>query len=181
MFRVNAVRAKISERDGTVVVGEECSDESSGGELDEGGHPDKRPVGVFGAKGFDIDSFESGVCVLRDGDACGGDGNAGVGHARRVAGGVVAAPFELIDDLDFDGGLRAGVDAGGLETVGKAAVAHVAFADDAALGVELRDGVGAVPDAVLAADACVCRVEDDAGDGVFGVGVNGAALDAIGA
>jgi hypothetical protein len=60
-------------------------------------------------------------------------------------------------------------------------VAHVALADDAALGVELRDGIGAVPNAVLAADAGVGGVEDDAGDGVFGVGVDGAALDALGA
>ena len=95
--------------------------------------------------------------------------------------GVVAAPFELIDDLDLDGVLGTCVDAGGLEAVGEAAVAHVAFADDTALGVELRHGVGAVPDAVLAADAGVGGVEDDAGDGIFRVGIDGAAAEAVGA
>ena len=72
-----------------------------------------------------------------------------------------------------------GVDAGGFEAVGEAAVAHVAFADDTALGVELRNGVGAVPDAVLTADAGVGGVKDDAGDGIFRVGIDGAALDAV--
>ncbi len=59
-------------------------------------------------------------------------------------------------------------------------MAHVAFADDAAFGVELRHGVGAVPHAVLAADAGVGGVEHDAGDGVFRVGVDRAALEAVG-
>ena len=85
-----------------------------------------------------------------------------------------------VDDLDLDGGFGTGVDAGGFEAVGEAAVAHVAFADDAALGIELRHGVGAVPDAVLAADAGVGGVQDDAGDGIFGVGIDGAAFDAVG-
>jgi hypothetical protein len=58
-------------------------------------------------------------------------------------------------------------------------MAHVAFADDAALWVELWDRVRAVPDAILAADTGVGRVEDDSGDGVFCIGVNGTALDAI--
>jgi hypothetical protein len=42
------------ESDGAVVVGKKCGDESSGRELDEGGHPDERPVGMFGAESFDI-------------------------------------------------------------------------------------------------------------------------------
>jgi hypothetical protein len=58
-------------------------------------------------------------------------------------------------------------------------VAHVAFADDPALGVELRDGVGAVPDAVLAADAGFGGVKDDAGDWIFCVGVDGTAASAV--
>jgi hypothetical protein len=60
-------------------------------------------------------------------------------------------------------------------------VAHVAFAHDAAFGVELRHRIGAVPDAILAADAGVRRVENDAGDGAFRVGVDGTAFDAVGA
>ena len=164
------------EGDGTGVVREKRGDESAGGELDERGHPDERPVRMLGAKGFDVDALEGGGGILGKRDASGGDGVSGGGHAGGVGGGVVAAPLELIDDLDFDGVLGAGVDAGGFEAGGEAAVAHVAFADDAALGVELRDGVGAVPDAVLAADAGVGGVQDDAGDGIFFVGIDGAAL-----
>ena len=59
-------------------------------------------------------------------------------------------------------------------------MAHVAFADDTALGVELRHSIRAVPDAVLAADAGVGRVQDDPGDGVFRVRIDRAALEAIG-
>src|SRR5438045_9183781 len=118
--------------------------------------------------------------MFGEGDARGRSSDAGAGHAWCVTGRVVAAPFELIDDLDFDCGFRAGVNAGGLESSGETAMAHVALTDDAALGVELGNRVGAVPDTVLAADAGVGRVEDDAGHGVFGVGVNGAALDAVG-
>ena len=101
-------------------------------------------------------------------------------HAGGFGGGIVDTPCGHVNDFDLDGGFGAGVDAGGFETIGEAAVAHIAFADDAALGVELGDGVGAVPDAILAADAGVGGVEDDAGDGVFGVGVDGAAFDALG-
>ena len=143
------------EGDGAVMAGEECGKESPGGELYEGGHPDERPVGVFGAEGLDVDAFERDLSVFGKCDAGGGDGDSGVGHAGCVAGGVVAAPFKLIDDLDFDSRFGAGVDAGGFEAVGETAVAHVTLADDAALWVELRDGVRAIPDAILAADAGV--------------------------
>jgi hypothetical protein len=92
---------------------------------------------------------------------------------------VVAAPFKLIDDFDLDGIFGAGVDTGGFESVSEAAVAHVAFADDAALRVELRHGVRAVPDAVLTADASVRGMKDDAGDGILCICIDGAALDAV--
>ena len=51
-------------------------------------------------------------------------------------------------------------------------VAHVAFAHHAAFGIVLRHAVGAVPGAVLAADAGVGAVQHDAGDGVLGVRVD---------
>ena len=47
-----------------------------------------------------------GCGVFGEGDASGRDGNAGIGHAGCVAGGVIAAPFELIDDLDLNGSFR---------------------------------------------------------------------------
>ncbi len=59
-------------------------------------------------------------------------------------------------------------------------MAHVAFAHDAALGIELRDRVGAVPDAVLAADAGIGGMQHDAGDWIFFVSIDRAALEAVG-
>ena len=105
---------------------------------------------------------------------------AGGGHAGRLGSGVVGTPGQHVDDLDLDGRFGAGVDAGGFEAVGKAAVAHIAFADHAALRVELRNGVRAVPHAVLAADAGIGGVQHDAGDRIFGVGIDRAALEAVG-
>ena len=158
---------------------ERCDEECAGGELDERRHPHEGPVRVFEAVGIEVDALECG-----DGhgqrDVGGREAVLGGGHARGFGERVVAAPCKFVDDLDLDGGLGAGVDAGGFEALGEAAVAHVALADNAAFGVELRDGVGAVPDAILAADAGVGRVQNDAGDGVFGVGVDRAALDALG-
>lgn len=96
----------------------------------------------------------------------------GGGHSRGIRLGVIHAPRQPVDDLDLDRILRAGIGAGGFETFCQAAVAHIAFPDDAALWIELRHGIGAVPDAVLAADAGVGGVEHDAGDGILGVGVD---------
>jgi hypothetical protein len=58
-------------------------------------------------------------------------------------------------------------------------MAHVALADDAALCIELRDRVGTVPDAILAPDAGFRRVEDDAGNGILFISVDGAAAKAV--
>ena len=58
------------------------------------------------------------------------------------------------------------------------AVAHVALADHAALGVVLRHAVRAVPRAVLAADAGVGAVQHDAGGRVLRVGVDRTAAQA---
>src|SRR6185312_11591880 len=58
----------------------------------------------------------------------------------------------------------------------KPAVAHVALADDAAFGVVLRHAVGAIPRAVLTADAGIGAVEHDSRCRVFFVGVDGTTL-----
>lgn len=136
-------------------------------------------MGVLGADLPGVDALEPAGGVFGKGDAGGGDSVAGSGHARGLGGGEVLVPGGLVDDLDLDGVLGAGVDAGGLEAIREAAAAHVTFADDAALGVELGDAVGAVPDAILAADAGVGGVDDDAGEGVLGVGVYWAAANAV--
>src|SRR5262245_16298215 len=60
----------------------------------------------------------------------------------------------------------------------EAAVAHVTFADYAALGVVLRHAVRTVPRAVLTADTGVGAVLHDTGRGILRVGINGAALQA---
>jgi hypothetical protein len=70
--------------------------------------------------------------------------------------------------------------AGGGFAGGEAALAQVAFADDAALGVVFGDVVGAFQHAVAATDALVVEVDDDAGDGIFFVGEDGAAVEAGG-
>jgi hypothetical protein len=59
-------------------------------------------------------------------------------------------------------------------------MAHVALADDAALRIELRNRVGTVPDAVLASDARFRGVENNSGNRIFLVSVDGAATKAIG-
>src|SRR5215467_11413699 len=135
---------------------------------------------MFGAKGFDVDALKCGERVFVERDAGRRDSVTGGGHTRRIGGSVIAAPFKLIDDFDLDGALRAGVDAGWFEACSETTVAHITFADDAALGIELRDGVGTVPDAVLAADAGFGGVEDDTGDGIFFIGIHGAAAKAVG-
>src|SRR6185312_3244184 len=116
----------------------------------------------------------------RQRDARGGDGVARRGHAGRVRCGVVDAPRELVDNLDFNRVLGAGVDTGGLQPFAEPSLAHVAFADDAAFGVELRNGVRAIPYAVLAADARIRRVQHDPGHRIFCVSFDGAAFYAVG-
>ena len=86
----------------------------------------------------------------------------------------------LLDDLDLDGPFGAGVDACWFEAIGKAAVAHIALAHHTALWIELRHAIGAIPDAVLATDAGIGGMQHDACDWIFGVGIDRAALQAIG-
>jgi len=59
-------------------------------------------------------------------------------------------------------------------------MAHVAFTNDAALGIELWDRVGTVPDAILASDARFRGMENDAGNWILFVSINRAAANAVG-
>ncbi len=86
------------------------------------------------------------------------------------------APLGDVDDLDRERPLRTGADARRCLAEREPAVAHVALADHAALGVVLRHAVRTIPGAVLTADAGVGAVTHDAGDRILGVGVNRTAL-----
>ena len=59
------------------------------------------------------------------------------------------------------------MDAGWLAACGEASITHVTLADNAALRVVLRHAVGAVPGAVLAADASMGAVLHNASEGIF--------------
>ena len=78
---------------------------------------------------------------------------------------------------------QAATQAGAMPSL-KPVVAHVAFADNAALGIVLRHAVRAIPGAVLAADAGFGAVNHHACNGIFGVRLDRAAdqaggLDAV--
>jgi hypothetical protein len=55
-------------------------------------------------------------------------------------------------------------------------VAQIAFSDDAAFRVVLRNAVRAIPSAVLAADAGFGAVENDTRNGILGISVDGTAF-----
>src|ERR1044071_6335552 len=65
-------------------------------------------------------------------------------------------------------------------SLGEALVAHVAFADDAAGAGIPRHFVGTHEDAILAADALVIQVADDAGERILVIGQHRAAVGASG-
>src|SRR5215467_14558933 len=87
----------------------ECRHERAHGELDQGCHPDKGCVRVFGTKSVDIDSFECFGCALWKSDSRRRDGVTRGGHSRSICRGVVAAPLKLVNDFNLYGVLGAGV------------------------------------------------------------------------
>ena len=78
----------------------------------------------------------------------------------------------VVDDLDSNRGFRTRIHACGLAAIGQPAVAHVALTDHAAFRVVLRDAVGTVPSAVLAANAGFWIVLDDTGNRILFVGLD---------
>src|SRR5262245_51954754 len=82
---------------------------------------------------------------------------------KEVAGLRLLERARLVDDLDRDRLVGARLYAGGRFTRRQSVAAHVALADDAALAVELRHLVRTGEHAVLAADALIVEVADDAG------------------
>ena len=105
------------------------------------------------------------------------------GDVRSGCGGEEVVFFSESGSVDLDDGDcfgRARLHAGGSFTVGEALVAHVTFANDAAIVRIFRDVVRALKDAVFTADTLVIEVADDAGVFLFFVCADGAAVEAFG-
>lgn len=146
-------------------------------DLGEDKHEGKRPVGGLGVELPTVGGDDGGGNLATD-VAGGGDGDFG----RRCAGekvDILAKGIGVdLDDGDRFG--RAGLDAGGGFAIGESLVAHVALAHDTAVVGIFRDVVGALENAVFAADTLVVEVADDAGVDVFFVGTDRAAVHALG-
>ena len=93
---------------------------------------------------------------------------------------VIGLPLIYTHNLDLNCILRTCRDACGVLSILQTPVTHVAFAHDTALGVELGYAVGTIPSAILAPDAGIGTVPDDAGQTVFVVGIDRAASEARG-
>ena len=88
---------------------------------------------------------------------------------------MVLPPGVDIENFDRNGFLGASADAGRSHASIQPAMAHVALAHHAALGIVLRHAVRAVPDAVLAADADLRVMIHDPGQRIFGISFHGTA------
>src|SRR5207302_7521009 len=91
---------------------------------------------------------------------------------------MMQPPTGDVHDFDADSALRASVHTSGRRSLIQPVVAHIAFANNAALGIVLRHSVRTIPGAVLAANAQVRIKIDDARDPVLRVGLHGAADEA---
>ena len=80
--------------------------------------------------------------------------------------------LELADKGDADGFVRTGLDTSRRLTDRKTTAAQIAFADDAFLSVILGHVVGTFQNAVLAANALIVQMPDNAGDPVLFIGVD---------
>src|SRR6266436_1173734 len=102
-------------------------------------------------------------------DARGGNTVVRRRQAGRIGIEIIRAPLGYVHDLDRDRAFWTRRDTGRCVAVVEAVMAHVAFADYSALLVVLRHAVGAIPGAVLAADASVGAVQHYAGFLILGV------------
>ena len=105
----------------------------------------------------------------------------GAGGQERfgcVGGGVSVANGSLVDDIDPDGGTGTGLDTGGGLANGETVAAHVALADDAEPVGVMRHFVRAFENAILAADALVIEMANDAGGRILFVGEHRATIEA---
>src|SRR6185436_16486502 len=106
----------------------------------------------------------------------GGDGVVGRGRPGQEGVGLAGLDgVHLVDHLDGDGLVGAALHAGGGLAHRQPVAAHVALADDPLLGAVLGGVVRAHQGAVLAADALVVEVADDAGHRILLVALHRAA------
>ena len=108
-----------------------------------------------------------------------GDRRATARRAGRRRACAASSALRLVDDADARSP-RSGsaCTQAGASPAGQPVAAHVALAHDAALVLYLRHVVRAGERAVLAADALVVEVADDAGDRILLVGLDRAAVQA---
>jgi hypothetical protein len=152
---------------------------SADARLRDGEEVDERPVRRFGLELLRRRLAEVERQVGGQRDARRRERQVRGRHAGCVGGVDRFAPLRDVHLLDLDRLHRTGLHAGGQAARAHAIDAQVALGDDAPGGVVLRHAVGAVPRAVLAADAGVGVVLDDA---VVELGVRAgrAALEARG-
>src|SRR4030095_6271036 len=151
--------------------------ESADGKLREHGHEYEGPMRVLRTYTIEIDF----ACIRRQtrGKRDARCGKAVVGRRKpRGVGACCIVPLQFGDvhDLDLNGAFGAGADARRFATFGQPVVTHVAFADHSAFRVVLRNSVGTIPGAVLAADTGLRVVDHNAGDGILRVGIYRATL-----
>ena len=99
-------------------------------------------------------------------------------HAGRVSGGMIGAPLGDIYQFHLNCLFRAGIHARWRTSFIQAVGAEVTFSNHAAFSVVLRYAVRAVPGAVAASDTGIGRVQNQAGESVFGVRGDRTALEA---
>ena len=142
----------------------QCTDR----QLREDRHGDERPVGVRGPELQQIDGTRVRRQHLRQRDPCRrdaliGDREAALGHLCGDRG----FPVGDVDDFDLNRTGWTGRHTRRRLSLSQPAVAQIALADDAALGVVLRHAVRTVPGAVLTADAGIGAMQHDPGGRVL--------------
>ena len=143
------------------------------GELRENRHHDQWPVGMLRAQSVEIDFAYIAGHAAGKRDARGREAIVGGGHAGRIgARSIFLAPLRNTHGFNANGVFRAGGNTCRILPLGQPSIAHVAFAHDAALRVVLRHAIGAIPGAVLAANADIGAVTHDSSGAIFGVGID---------
>jgi hypothetical protein len=130
---------------------------------------------IFEMLAGSIDAAEVWSQIFGQRNAGGADALFRNRQARSNSRGMVDAPLVDVYDFNGDSAFGASLGAGRSIAVGKAVVALVALANNPARGVVLRDTLGAVPRAVLTANASIRAVQYQAGLRVLGVSFDGAA------
>src|ERR1043166_8144494 len=110
---------------------------------------------MFRPDAVEIGFLNVGRNLFWQSNPCSGNAVIRGRQAGRICAGIVPLPRLNIYDLNLNRAFRTRIHAGGLAIFAEAPVTHVAFTNYPALGIVLRNSVGAVPGAVLATAACV--------------------------